>query len=85
MLHTMDCLIQYHNLVIPYLEKLSQSGISYHILSFEKERLAANEDKIWEQIEKITGFGTQKIILKLLQFYLHSMILIKGKRKFEKF
>ena len=39
--------------VLPYLEKLSQNGISYHILSFEKkERLAKNEDKIWEKIEK---------------------------------
>ena len=39
--------------VLPYLEKLSQNGISYHILSFEKkERLATNEDKIWEKIEK---------------------------------
>jgi len=72
--------------VLPYLEKLSQNGISYHILSFEKkERLAKNEDKIWEKIEKIIGFGIQKIILKLLQSYLHSMILIKVKRKLEKF
>lgn len=39
--------------VIPYLENLSQNGIKYHILSFEKkEKLAANEDKIWEKIEK---------------------------------
>ncbi len=39
--------------VLPYLEKLSQNGISYHILSFEKkERLATNEDRIWEKIEK---------------------------------
>ncbi len=38
--------------VLPYLENLSQSGIKYHILSFEKkEKLAANEDKIWEKIE----------------------------------
>ena len=29
--------------VIPYLENLSQNGINYHILSFEKkEKLAAN-------------------------------------------
>ncbi len=39
--------------VIPYLENLSQSGISYHILSFEKkERLTTNDEKIWEKIEK---------------------------------
>ena len=39
--------------ILPYLEKLSNNAIKFHILSFEKkEKLPKLEDELWSKVEK---------------------------------